>query len=515
MKMVNCALAAIFLATGACSGQTVPEKDTILESLNDGDLAAARIQIKSALTANPGDPELHFLNARIALETGNAELAKSELKPLLQNAKFAQQAKTLLGQAFLMLGNPQMALDTLGAEPYDSGTAFAVAVDAHTSLGHVDLASGLLAKGLTTFPNSSDLLQVDAQAAIAQGDMARAQASSAKAISVAPHDIHAMVLAGRLALLDGNAAEAEKFFDQALKRNGGERTALLAKAAIAHDRGDRAATEKLLATAANSGTTGSPVALAFMAQMTIEVGNFDKANQILQALPAEFSPPYVAMLRGIVAGARGQNEQAISFLKPFLDQGSENPAARLALSNAFSATGDKRQAWNTLKPLADAANANAKVLDLAGQLTSALNLPEAAGYRARQQAAMQPDPLAKDMTAADRAISSGDWKAADAIYQRLLQQAPATTNVVLLNNAANARLRMGDMAAAVGIARQALAAAPNDPIVNDTLGWCLFKQAGATPEVVTLMRKAYAAQPGNAEIRDHLKQIAQTLKPIS
>lgn len=509
MKMVNPVLLAFFLATSACSGQTVPEKDAAIQSLNAGDIAGARIHIKNALAANPKDPELHFISARIALEDGNVDLAKSELQPLLGNPKFGKEARAMLGQAHVIAGNPQIALETINAGPLDSGLAYAVAVDANLALGHP--VKDLLAKGLAAFPESSELLQVDALLAISTGDMPRARANSTKILALAPKDAHGLLLAGRIALIDSDKASAEKYFDAALALNKNNQVALLAKAALAHDRGDIKTANAFLAQSAKNASGGSLQTRAFMAQMALEAGDVAGANKIMDSLPAQSKMPYIAMLRGIIAGARGQSEQAISLLQPFLNQGGENPAARVALSNAYAATGDKRQAWAVLKPLADLANASPSVLELAAQLSGALQLPDAAQYRARQQAATRPDPIAKDMAEADKAIGAGDWKGADAIYQRLLGGQGAN-NVILLNNAANVRLQLGDTAQAAALARRAQAAAPNDPIVADTLGWILFKQAGATPEVVELMRKAYAGQPGNPEVREHLTQISRTLK---
>ena len=251
-----------------------------------------------------------------------------------------------------------------------------------------------------------------------------------------------------------------------------------------------------------------------MAQMAMEAGDFNRANQLVQSLPADAEMPYIIMLRGIIAGGRGQNEQAISLLQAYLTHGGEGAAARLALSHAYVAIGDKARALITIKPLADAANANGQVLTLAAQLATEQKRPEAASYQARAQAAAKQDPIGADMTAADRAITSGNWAKADTIYQRLLAQSANGGNVVILNNAALTRLHMGDKSQAVALARRAAAAAPNDPVVADTLAWSVFQQDGASAEVIALERKALAAQPGNTEIRSHAAMIANSKRHL-
>ena len=510
MKTGMATTVGLLLALSACSGQSVPDRQAAIQAMAKGDYATARVLLANALQVNSADPELHFLMGKVALESGNTELAKSELQPLLTHPRYGSEARTLLAQAYLISGSAKLALETLQPVPLGSGLAYAIAVGAREALGDDEAAAALLAKGLAAFPNSPELLQVDAEAALTSGDLAHAKTAAAKVAKLAPNDRQALILAGRIALIEGDKQQADQLFDRVLQQDKGNTVALLAKAAIAHERGDKGQTNALLARADQASGGALPQTKAYMAQMAIEAGDINRANQIMQALPEQGEVPYFMMLRGIIAGARGLNEQAITLLRNFFAHGGENAAARVALSNALAATGDKPQAWMVLRPLADAANANAPVLALAARLSGELKLPEAPAYQARLHAAQQPDPLAADMVAADQAIGAGDWKKADAIYQRLLAANPASTSVVLLNNAANARLQLGDKAQAVALARRAAVLAPNDPIVADSLGWALFQQGGVTPEVIALMRRAYAAQPGNPDIRTHLAVISKT-----
>jgi tetratricopeptide (TPR) repeat protein len=116
------------------------------------------------------------------------------------------------------------------------------------------------------------------------------------------------------------------------------------------------------------------------------------------------------------------------------------------------------------------------------------------------------------MASADKAIRAGNWKAADGIYASLLRDNPQTDNVVLLNNAAFARLELGDAKSAVALGRRALALAPNDPTVLDTVGWALYKAQGPSPEAVALLRRAVSAMPDNANIRRHANVVAREVQ---
>lgn len=503
---------SLALCLAACGGAHVDNKQQALAAIARGDMAAAQIHLQNALDSAPGDPELHFLNGKVAIANANAELAKTELAPLLDHAKYGAEARTLLAEAYLSAGNARLALETLG-DSLASGRSYAIAVNAQALVGHAQEAAGLLAKGLAAYPQSVELLATDADAAITAGDLKRAQADLARATTVAPKDKQVLLLAGRIALIEGNPARAERAFDAVLGQDQANSTALLAKAALAHDRGDSAATNDFLARADKAAHGSLPQTRAYMAQMALEAGDLNRANQLIESLPNGANLPFITMLRGIIAAARGQNEQAVSLLQAYLSHGGDGAAARAALSQAYLAIGDKAKAWTTIRPLANAANAGAQTLALAARIAADLKQPEAAAYQARAQALSRPDPIAGEMTAANRAIATGDWAKADAIYQRLLAQPANGDNIIILNNAALARLNLGDKPQAVALARRAAARAPDDPVVTDTLAWSLFQQGGASPEVIALARKAITAQPGDTEIRGHVAMIANALRP--
>lgn len=512
MKMVNASILLAILCISGCSGETVSERHEARAALASGNLEAAGIHLKNALNAAPQDPELHYLNGKLALETGNYDLAKTEFQRLTSHPQFGKEARVLLAQAYLAAGNAQFALQTLGAEPYPSGQAYAIAADASLTLGRGEDAASLINRGLAADPKSGPLILLDTQLAIARGDLQRARSNMARALALMPNDVPTLLQSGRLELIDGNKARAEALFDRVLKRKPGNAVALLAKAALAHERGDRAAAQRFLRSAAQSNDPSNLLTQAFMAQLAIEAGDMERANAIMAAIPTSVPLPYFDLLRGLIAAGRGQNELAISQLQGFIQHGGESAAARMALADALRKTGQTLQAWRALKPLASAANADERVLQLAADLTASLKLPEAASYRERLRAARQPTPLMDELRAANVAISQSNWAEADRIYRRAIEADPDSTNVILFNNAALARLNLKDTTSAIALARRAYELAPNDPVVNDTLGWILFQVQGSTPEVVARMRTALAGQPGNAEIRLHAQQIGNAMR---
>ncbi len=510
MKMVNVALAAIFLAAAGCSDDSVPESDKAEAALNKGDIAGAQIHIRNALKTDAPNQALTFLNARIALEAGNPELAKTEFRKLLNDPQYAQRARPLLAKALLMLGQGREALQALGDGKPTSDLAYAGAVSAHLLQGQSDRANSLLDEGLAAYPKSSDLIVLNGTRALQNGNAALAQAQAARAVELAPNDINALLFAGRVAMQQRKLAEALRRFDAVLALRPQHQTALLGKAAIAYDQGKRADAEAMLKNASDQLGGGSRPINFFLAQLAYDAGETDKANQILQGMSDLKDFPAAAMLSGLVAAKRGQDEQAIALLRRFVSSGGEDGRARFVLATTLQKVGSTQEAWKVLQPLADAANANGDTLRLATQLAGALNLPSAAAYQARGAALAKGDPLAREMVAADKAIRGGDWAQAQKTYAELLRAHPTTTNVILLNNAASVLIEQGKAAEAVPLARRAFALAPKDPIIIDTLGWALFKSGGSVAEAKALIQQAAQTMPGNLEISEHFRAITNT-----
>ena len=101
---------------------------------------------------------------------------------------------------------------------------------------------------------------------------------------------------------------------------------------------------------------------------------------------------------------------------------------------------------------------------------------------------------------ADGQARAGNLAAAKAAYQAALEISPVDAEV--LNNLANVQMRLNDPTA-VKTAEAALASAPGNAMVTDTLGWALFLN-GQSERALQLLRDARLRQPDNPEIRYHL-----------
>jgi len=126
----------------------------------------------------------------------------------------------------------------------------------------------------------------------------------------------------------------------------------------------------------------------------------------------------------------------------------------------------------------------------------------AAGRRLLEQAVEAgPNVLRPHEVLAELLAAAGESAAAAAHYERMLALQP--NHVVALNNLAyDLAVRQAKPAQAAPLARRALAQAPRDATILDTVGWIEFLQ-GNSAEAAKLLVQAARGAPRNPEIRLH------------
>jgi tetratricopeptide (TPR) repeat protein len=107
--------------------------------------------------------------------------------------------------------------------------------------------------------------------------------------------------------------------------------------------------------------------------------------------------------------------------------------------------------------------------------------------------------LARRMLA-ERHLQKGDYELAQSDYEQLVKWHSADAGV--FNNYAHILKRLGDPRA-LEIAERAQELAPNDPNINDTLGWMLV-EAGDPQRGLAFLRNAHSRAGLNPAIRYHI-----------
>lgn len=500
--LLTSAIGVSLILTAACDSPPSDPYAAAVEATSEGDFQAARLLLRQALDANPGDPSAIMLYGKTQLALENPEGAAEEFKKLANNPELSAEANDLLAKAYVQAGNAKLAFETLEAGGMNSGVAYAVSVVAHLSEGDADKALAMLDQGLAKFPDAADLRVLDAKRSFDSRDIAKARSTLASVIDEDPMMLEARLLLGRLEMGERSLDNAKEQFTEVVRVNPWNLPAILSLAAIARDEEDEQGANDWL-NRAKEISPGHPVGVYFAAQMAYDAGNVDQAHILVQSLgtkSAEF--PALRLLRGMISAQRGQTHTAISELERFFRLGGDNPAARIALASQYNTTGADQKAWDVLQPVLQSSNANAGALALGANLAGKLGRPEQTRLAQRATQAQGADPFAADMVKAGAAMRAGKWKDADGIYQKVLN-AGGNTNPVILNNAAYARLKTGDKQGAVSLARKAAELAPNDPIIMDTLGWSLVQLDPKSSEGRDLIRRALDLAPGNREIAEH------------
>lgn len=243
----------------------------------------------------------------------------------------------------------------------------------------------------------------------------------------------------------------------------------------------------------------SPETLNRLASAQFANNEFTAARTTLnQAL--KLMPNHLPSLKALVQLEMKENkpEQALHLARQIQSQNPDSPAG-------YEIEGDIHQ-YQKQTPQAIKAfeQARAKGAGTAGVIKlhrSQVLAGNASGAEPLLTKWMQqhPNDLVARAYAAEYYTNVGRNKDAIMQYQTILQQKPG--NALWLNNLAYLYQLEADKRARPA-AEQALKLAPDQPAIQDTLGWILVQQ-GQAPQGLVLLRKAINTVPANPAIRYH------------
>jgi putative PEP-CTERM system TPR-repeat lipoprotein len=239
-----------------------------------------------------------------------------------------------------------------------------------------------------------------------------------------------------------------------------------------------------------------------IAELQRRIGALDSAELSLELALQRDAQHYrsrVAMLQILLAQENydAVHEAAALFASDF----PGDPRSALADAEAWLAAGDLGKAE---RAFAAAVAMGSSVEGTLGRFR-ALSLqghPRRAEAVLRDYLAAHDNPdLRVEAALTDVLVHSGRWLEAESALTALLKKLPRS--FMHLNNRAVARQELGRLADAENDARAALALAPANATVNDTLGWILVER-GSAEEALPHLREATAQRGSDAGIRYHL-----------
>ena len=335
-----------------------------------------------------------------------------------------------------------------------------------------------------------------------------------------------LLLAGRISLAKADGQKALQYFEKIRKLRPDNVVAEYLTGAIFRDFGKREEARhcfnKVL-----SVSPKHPWATYFLARMDYEDGKADAAFERFNTTKADINEvPHALRLAGILDVQRGNYEQAIDRLNRFLAQNPPDSEALVALSKALAGAGNHAEAYGAIEPLARSVTAPAEALKLAANLAGKAGSSTAQQY-AQRASALEREADKDAIFQAEQAIIGQDWAQAAKIYDKLLKK-DHPQKVMLLNNAAMVQYNLARADQALKFAEQAFRIAPQDPMVQDTLGWVLLQTRKDKKRALELLQEAAASAPGNPEIIWHLanalaangqkaeaRELAAKLEPVA
>ena len=504
--------------------------------MQTGDYAKATESFTAASALSPNTAELHTALGLSKLAQGNNERAISEMELGVKLNTKSPQVGVLLSMTQLRLKQYDKALSAARAiEKEQPDNPLAQNLKGAAYLGKQDLTSARASfeKALSIDPGNFaaaiNLAQLDLQAK--KPEVAKKRFESI--LEKDKKNVQIMTALANLALSQGKVKESTNWLEQASKEN--PEALLPSLQLIAHYLRIGEKQQALtLAKKLQGSNSSNPNFLNLLGQA--QFANDDKSAALetyskLAAVNPE-SAPVQLRIAGIqmamknVTAATESLKKALSIQPDYLE-------AQLSLASLKAGTGDFEQALSIAKQIQKKDPKSAVGYELEGNLLLQQKKPDLAAVAFERAITISPngtllvklhaslsqtgntqtadsrlsrwikdhpDDAAVRMYQAALNIDHGQTQAAIEQYQAILHLTP--DYVPALNNLASLSQQVKDPLA-LQYAEKAYKIAPDNPAVQDTLGWILVEQ-GDTTRGIDLLRKASTSVPASAEIHYHL-----------
>ncbi len=236
----------------------------------------------------------------------------------------------------------------------------------------------------------------------------------------------------------------------------------------------------------------------------------DKGISISLAQVARFANPgndAAQLLLGLLLAEAGRSDQAVAVLRTFQPEASFAAQAADAEVRLLLDAERGEEALNLARRLAETKPGADSYARLGGVLSRLERHGESADAYARAIGAARSGPASDELWElmlyrAGALEDSNRWPEAKAAAEAALALSPE--NSLLLNFLGYGMLERGEqLDVAEAMVRKASALRPDDASITDSLGWAQFKR-GRVDEAIATLARAAVADPGQAEIREHL-----------
>lgn len=375
---------SVVFLLAACGGDSAQRAVADAKAaLQRNDLSAARIQLKNALDKRPDLAEARFLFGQLMLQSGDGAAAEIELRKALELKYPQDEVAPVLAKSMLATLQPKKVIDEFGqarlSDPERQADLSASVATAYSLTDQREKADALVNAALSSRPESSPLIVVQARIIGAGGDIDRAMKLVDEVIGREPSNADALRLQGDLLLYgkkDKVAAQRayqkvletykedvyvySQLIDALLQQNdvkaASERFEVISKlrpknqqvvflgARIALAKNEPARAKELINLLLKANRETPPV-LLMAAAAEFRLGSLSQAENHLNKLLA--SNPGSAPAREMLASVHvrgGQPEKALTALQSLLESGSPSSTALTLAAEAHLAAGNTKSA---------------------------------------------------------------------------------------------------------------------------------------------------------------------------
>ena len=335
-----------------------------------GEHREAVIHLKNALQKNPEHAEARFMLGEIYMKMGNPQAAEKELRKARKLGIDNNKVAVPLARSYLMMGEAKRVVDEISLE---AGAPIEVRASLLGAQGNAYIALKEFEKAQQAFDEALQLdpRNVEAEIGKARLSMLRADFAAVaehldKALTVAPDNVTAWALKGELYRYQRKLDESEKAFSKALQFQPGHQPAILgmAQTLIAKGEYPRAEQEiqKILKVLPKH-----PLGNYLQAIVSYQSGDFRAAQNALQIVQ-QITPDHLPslLLKGVVHYALDEIVQAEDALDRFLLQRPDHLPALKLMASIYMKRGDVDKVIDLLTPVVSREKADPQLLAILG-----------------------------------------------------------------------------------------------------------------------------------------------------
>ncbi len=508
---------ALALAIAACLGAddaAARSVDDYIESANEyraeGKNRASAIELKNAIQEDPNDATPRRMLGEVYLLLGDVLRAEKELRRARELGAPYDDWAVPLGQVWLQMGQPQTLLDELTPDRAESeGVAakvLALRGGAWRLARDVNASADAYREALALRPNEVSALVGLARLALHEGQRAEADQWFANAKNAAPGDYETIALQGDLHFIDRKFAEATDAYRQltALRPHNPFVSVPLARALLADEKVDEAlaTVESILKVVPNLPQALYIRASAAYAQQDYETAVAD-AERILKTVPTDLASK---LLAAAASYALGNNEQALQYADEFLARAPGHEMALRLKGATLTRLGQHEEAVRILEQVADTDNAT--VLAMIG--AAALRGRDLATGREyfERYAALNPDSAGALAQLGVVKLGQGEIEAGIEDLERALQLDPDFDRALIaLFRAHMQGQRYGD---AIALGERVVTQQPDKILGDIMIGIARFAD-GDHAAARAAMERALEKEPTSTIARTNLARIANAM----